>query len=345
MTMALAGGLVSRQCPVILFSGTTDETGAEFKSEGIWYRSAFRITKNVLEHGEPQIQFFADDQRLLERCRVAFMFDRIFPLPEHVEPILILDTVAYGFAQAAATSQNWSRMIVPSEYMFQEVARLLRDCGQSARIRRVHIVANALDASNLGLSGESTQPTEQRGETVRLLFPHRADRDKGIEESVRLLFRVSQFRDSILTVVVDESPTAETGLYASVIELAASLKLDNKIEFIPWQPLNRMGELYASADLTLCIGTFPEGFGLVCLESILCGTPVIARNTGAQTQLLPPHHGCFVAPEGEAELAVMVCDLLADPSLAAQVARGKAYIQNNYSPASFLQSFCAVAGL
>jgi glycosyltransferase involved in cell wall biosynthesis len=345
VTMSLARGLVSAGYPVILFSGTTDTSGAEFKSDGIWYRSAFQITKHVLEQGEPRMPFFADDRRLLEGCRVAFMFDRVFALPEHVEPILILDTVAYGFAQSAATSETWSHMIVPSEYILGEVTGMLHRSGQADRHPRVHVVANPLDASHLGLSDELPQLCSRPRNAVRLLFPHRADRDKGIEESMRLLSRISRFRDTVLTVVVDQSPTAEPGLYASVIELACSLGLDDKVEFIPWRPLDQMGELYVSADLTLCIGSFPEGFGLVCLESILCGTPVIARNAGAQTQLLPPDHGCFVAPEDEAELAQFVCGLVVDPSLPELLTRGRAYIQRHYSTDFFLQSYRAIAGL
>ncbi|HEV2863947.1 MAG TPA: glycosyltransferase family 4 protein [Pyrinomonadaceae bacterium] len=344
VTMALARGLVEEQHSVILFSGTTDASGADFKSDGVWYRSAFQLTQDVLEQGEPRMQFFADDLKLLERCRVAFMFDRVFPLPEHVEPILILDTVAYGFARAAVASPNWSRMIVPSEYMLGEVARALEECGQSERLRRVHVVANPLDPAALGLAG-GPPPRGAARQSVRLLFPHRADRGKGIDESVRLLSHLCRYRDTTLTMVVDPSPTAEVGLYASVIESAAALGLDGRIEFIPWRPLGEMGELYASADLTLCVGPVPEGFGLVCLESILCGTPVVARNSGAQTRLLPPGHGCFIAPEDEARLAEVVHGLLDDPSLSEQVARGRAYIESNYSTASFLRGFCAVASL
>jgi glycosyltransferase involved in cell wall biosynthesis len=345
VTMSLAQALVSIGYRVLLFSGTTDGVGTEYKSDGIWYRSAFQITKHVLEEGEPQIEFIGNDWQLLERCSVAFMFDRVFRLPQHIESILILDTAAYGFAQSAATSKNWSQMIVPSEYMFHQVEQMLRSSGQAARLKRVHVVANPLNASHLGLSGELPQLRFRPGETIRLLFPHRADQDKGIKESVRLLSRMSRLRDTVLTILVDQSTTAEPNLYGSVVEMVRSMDLSSMVEFVPWQPLSRMGQLYASVDVTLCIGYFPEGFGLVCLESILCGTPVVARKAGAQTQLLPPGHGCFIVPEDESELAQFVCDLVADPSLPNQVLRGRAYIQRNYSTESFLKNFLTIAGL
>jgi glycosyltransferase involved in cell wall biosynthesis len=79
-----------------------------------------------------------------------------------------------------------------------------------------------------------------------------------------------------------------------------------------------MAELFASADLTLCLGSAPEGFGLVCVESVLCGTPVLARDAGAQLSLLPPGHGCFVAPVGDDALAAAAHRVLISRDVAEQ---------------------------
>jgi len=100
-------------------------------------------------------------------------------------------------------------------------------------------------------------------------------------------------------VVGDASPTAEPGFYTSLMEMARVMSVLGQIELKPWVPRSEMHAIYESADLALCLGRMSEGFGLVCLESILCGTPALAQDAGAQTHLLPPGHGCFIAPEDE----------------------------------------------
>jgi glycosyltransferase involved in cell wall biosynthesis len=67
------------------------------------------------------------------------------------------------------------------------------------------------------------------------------------------------------------------------------LGLKGKVGFSEKQvPTNELTEYYNMADLTL-IQSSEEGFGLSCLESLMCGTPVIAGKTGGlQDQLYDP---------------------------------------------------------
>jgi glycosyltransferase involved in cell wall biosynthesis len=70
--------------------------------------------------------------------------------------------------------------------------------------------------------------------------------------------------------------------------------------------------LYAGAMATLMLGPWPEPFGLVAIESMATGTPVIARRAGAATETV--EHGVtgfLVDDLTEAELAVRRLDTLA----------------------------------
>ena len=63
--------------------------------------------------------------------------------------------------------------------------------------------------------------------------------------------------------------------------------------------------LYAGARATLMLGGWPEPFGLVAIESMATGTPVIARRAGALTETV--EHGVtgfLVDDVNEAELAL-----------------------------------------
>src|SRR4030095_12711930 len=69
--------------------------------------------------------------------------------------------------------------------------------------------------------------------------------------------------------------------------------------------------LYAGARATIMLGAWPEPFGLVAIESMATGTPVIARRAGALTETI--EHGIdgyLVDDIDEAALAVgKVADL------------------------------------
>jgi glycosyltransferase involved in cell wall biosynthesis len=65
--------------------------------------------------------------------------------------------------------------------------------------------------------------------------------------------------------------------------------LKGKVGISPTQvPTDKMVEYYNMADVTL-IQSSEEGFGLSCLESLMCGTPVICGKTGGlQDQIYDP---------------------------------------------------------
>lgn len=63
--------------------------------------------------------------------------------------------------------------------------------------------------------------------------------------------------------------------------------------------------LYAGAAATLMLGAWPEPFGLVAIESMATGTPVIARRAGALTETIDHGEtGFLVDDQIEAELAI-----------------------------------------
>jgi glycosyltransferase involved in cell wall biosynthesis len=66
--------------------------------------------------------------------------------------------------------------------------------------------------------------------------------------------------------------------------------------------------LFAGALATVMLGGWPEPFGLVAIESMATGTPVIARRAGAFTETI--EHGVtgfLVDDVSEAEMAVELC--------------------------------------
>jgi len=80
-----------------------------------------------------------------------------------------------------------------------------------------------------------------------------------------------------------------TGELATVLrEDARALELGETVRFLGFVPEAELPALYGAADLFVLPTQALEGFGLVTLESLACGTPVLGTPVGATPELVRP---------------------------------------------------------
>lgn len=75
---------------------------------------------------------------------------------------------------------------------------------------------------------------------------------------------------------------------AELHSLITRLGLDQRVRLLGFVPEPDLPGLYAAADCTLMPSLDLEGFGLATVESLACGTPVLASNAGANPELVAP---------------------------------------------------------
>ena len=93
-------------------------------------------------------------------------------------------------------------------------------------------------------------------------------------------------------------------------ELVMPAHEEGVIEFLGELLPPERDEMMAGAFATLMLGTWPEPFGLVAIESLATGTPVIGRRTGALPEIIEEGVDGFLVDDlGEASLAL---DRIAD---------------------------------
>jgi len=128
-------------------------------------------------------------------------------------------------------------------------------------------------------------------------------------------------RDLRLLVIGGEADEPADGHEASLRARALRLGLGEAARFLGAQPQDVLPAYYAAADVTVLPSHY-ESFGMVALEAMACGSPVIASRVGGLTTTVHDGVTGFLVPEGDvAALAERIAALLADPDLAWRVGR------------------------
>ena len=73
--------------------------------------------------------------------------------------------------------------------------------------------------------------------------------------------------------------------------------LGRGVEYVGHLGQKKLSELIQSAAVTLCTPVWSEPFGLVVIESLACGTPVVAFDRGAMSEILDCQTGVIVPPD------------------------------------------------
>ena len=108
----------------------------------------------------------------------------------------------------------------------------------------------------------------------------------------------------------------------------------NNIKFLGWFPNQQMPVIFASADATVLPATIEEGIPLSLLESMACGTPVIASKIGGIPEIITNHEtGILIDPENiETSLEAAMKYFLTNPELIRIYSKsGVENTQSNYT--------------
>lgn len=87
-----------------------------------------------------------------------------------------------------------------------------------------------------------------------------------------------------------------TGTYEDFLEMIGRNKLDSNIIYVGKVDYSILNFYYTAADILAVPSQYKEGFARVNLESMLCGTPVIASNRGCLPEIINPNVGELVEP-------------------------------------------------
>jgi glycosyltransferase involved in cell wall biosynthesis len=95
---------------------------------------------------------------------------------------------------------------------------------------------------------------------------------------------------------------------------ARSLHVADRVEFLGHIPFSALAAEYRRADL-FCLPSRQEGFGIVFLEAMAAGLPIVAARAAAVPEVVSDGEcGILVAPGNSEGLAFALARLLSDPA-------------------------------
>jgi len=141
-----------------------------------------------------------------------------------------------------------------------------------------------------------------------LLFAGRIVPEKGLHV---LLQAMSGLTDDARLLVNGDGPAR-----ASAVALSRSLGLGHRVDFLGWTGRDELLECYQRAAAVVVPSIWPEPFGLVGIEAMACGVPVVGFRSGAIPEWLDDGVTGFMVEAGDvAGLTQRIQRLLDDSSL------------------------------
>ncbi len=160
-----------------------------------------------------------------------------------------------------------------------------------------------------------------------VLFVGRIDPVKGIDTWFRAMALVVEenpsLRGRICVCLIggdadDEEPDEET---ARLQALKDELGIGDLVTFLGKRAQESLPYYYASADVVVMPSRY-ESFGMVALEAMACGTPVVASDVGGLSFVVRDGETGYLVPEGDARaMADCLGKLLREPELRAKLGR------------------------
>ena len=159
-----------------------------------------------------------------------------------------------------------------------------------------------------------------------ILFVGRVDPIKGIDtllEATRILADQAATPPTVLFVGGDLDAAGQPiGPLADVAARATTLGIDMCFRFVGSQPQDQLPRFYAAADVVAVPSRY-ESFGLVAVEAMACGIPVVASRAGGLKFTVEEGVSGYLVPvRNPSALAATLGRILRDPMLRAELSVG-----------------------
>lgn len=236
-----------------------------------------------------------------------------------------------GEVEWLLTYEAW-RVICNSRYMREEIEGVF-----NLPPDKISIIPNGIRPEAFQVAAPDPAVRQRfagPGEKI-LFFIGRLVREKGVQVLLGALPQIRERFPDVRVIIAGQGPYGE-----ELHRLSVHLGLDRQVTFAGYIDEETRNQLYAQADLAIFPSLY-EPFGLVALEAMAAGTPVVVGDSGGFAETVEHGvNGVRVPAENSSALAEQVCTLLGDPELGRRLARRALQdVSDNYSWASIARRY------
>jgi glycosyltransferase involved in cell wall biosynthesis len=127
-------------------------------------------------------------------------------------------------------------------------------------------------------------------------------------------------RRRLFVLFVGPTPESNRAYHADLMKLVADENLGDRVAFLGQR--DDVPDIMNAADVVLSASTAPEPFGLVVVEGMAVGKPVVATRHGGPAEIITPGAGLCFDPRSPEELGSLLQTLLESPELRAALGKG-----------------------
>ncbi len=258
--------------------------------------------------------------RLAGLVRLAARRARIGVLGHGVEVWKKLGAhIAYGLRLADA-------VVAPSEFTRTKMVEV-----NGVAPEHMTVIAHGLSAEWVNTFSRSTRPRDAGHSLLSVTRLVRADAQKGVDVVLRAMPEILRRCPEARYVIVGDGNDR-----AALEGLAAELGITERVEFRGELTDEGLCRAYQEADVFV-LPSQQEGFGLVFLEAMYSGLPVVAAQSGSAPNVVEDGvTGMLVAPGDERQIVSAVSGLLLAPDERRKLgAAGRKLVEEKYLFAHF----------
>ncbi len=196
--------------------------------------------------------------------------------------------------------------------------------------KEVVVIPNGVDNKKFHPNWNRERLREELGieEEHIILCVSRLSYRKGIHVLLNTMKILSEEMDGVRLIILGEG---EMGLFLRT--QAKLLDIENRVSFMGYVPSQQLPKFFGVTDTFVLPSITAEAFGIVLLEAMASGKPVVATNVGGIPEVIESSNcGILVDPGDEYALAEAIFSLLEDGGLRNKLGKnGRKAVEERYS--------------